>query len=299
MNFLKQPAGRPVIIALAVYIVLTIVSFCNMYAFSSASTAGDWWLSLTTSFIVNLIFFITVGIALAIYQQRDPKSEPLTSRADTFLNGTHISAGARSSARRALKHAGAYLSNYRLNITYSDPNESLGSVKMLVQSERVFRNMFKDEPFEDLNLKYEVYTDQVGDPGTLQGQIVSARVVENGSEKDYVLAPIDIIGKSMEGPIPVSLPPDGEVTAICKYWAWHKLFEPYSVNVHRFTDNLVITITNNCNVDISIQWGTEPAPIRIAPDGRREFTVGPVQPGSRDVFTLLDGSSSAHAKPKA
>ncbi len=245
------------------------------------------FISMTASFIEDLIFFAVVGILTLLWQARTPSDDTIENRLYHYMNGTKVSSSARSHTSEYLKRLGSFSPLYKTTVTFfGEKDADLDAIKITADLERSLVNMFRDEPFQDPDLFYQVTTDQVGSDETLQGEFLSAKIIRNGLIDEIVPAPMPIRGAGIKENVELTIDPDGEASFLHRYWVWYRIGAQFFINHGRYTEKVDLRLVNKTLHMIVLDIEGEAGLRRLPPGGVHTMSHKGVEMGAQVLFAL-------------
>jgi len=285
---MKQLRGY-LIYGTIVFAAITVaVGLAAQHHGSTSSAGGSFLLSLSASFLEDLVFFAVVGAIALLVSIRDPSAEPLESRLGYLFNGSRISVEARRHVEENIKREGTYCPKYVYVIEYGAADTTIDAIKATVDASREIFNMIRDHAivYDD---KYEIFTDNIANaPGGVQGELLTVTLTGcSGDNQNNVVSAIPITQASLVKQLQFELPADGAAQFNYKYWVWHKRGENFVFSCKRYTENVQIRVVNRTSQDLKLDCLIHKKQVVLTPNSQHLYTFTHAMAVKKPLFKLL------------
>ncbi len=231
---------------LAAAVVLTGV-LVAIWIDDVASRFVDFKVSMLASLAEDVLFFMIVGLGLAIVTLRHPKHDSLETKLRYFFPDSRPSLPFLDFARQEICRLAGLCAEAVQSIKVEEFDSSYNAYRVVFHYRYRLRNMFSTHDYEDV---YQAFVMPDRPPPNVPAPKVLGQILEltfkpfEGHGTDYVIHPIDLVHADFDRDIPLRLPPHQEGEITFKFWLWCRLNEEHFVRAKRFVQDFSSTIEN-------------------------------------------------------
>lgn len=233
----------------------------------------NFYISFFASSLENLIFFILIGLSIAIYSLRRPESELLENRIWYLYSSEHATDESLQYNKNQIKKLAAFCKSATGKITITDYNPSMNAYRIEVEKRYTLQNMFKDRDYEDV-IDISISPDSIesdqlemnlgGVPSKIMGEVhlFQTTVIGEAPVKHNEKV-IKITDQDYKTKIGIRIPANGTTEYEFNYWMWCLVGEPNVTQVLRYTETLKTTIVNHWDGKAVISLKGQEGPVEF------------------------------------
>lgn len=286
--FAREPRLKPFAFGLGAFAV-TVGIVCwiaSTVPLSDADSRDNFWISLSASFVEDLVFFLFIGGIGVYISLTRPGDEVIDSRIKYLFNASSVSESLHKHLTARIKPLGIFSDHYKTTITYTEYNKALDAAKAVVEVERRLVNMFRDVPHRSEPQRVSILTDKVGTETTEQGQFLDCCIVEPNRTRRLLKAPVSVLPSGLQEQYHIDVPSDGWVTFTYRFWVWHKNKQEYSLEVLRFSETVEVLVVNAMDRAVTLLESDKGERRPLTPEGEHRYLKGELATGPMALFAL-------------
>lgn len=216
----------------------------------------DISISLFASLAEDLIFFGVFSFLLLSWTLTRPEEEAFATRINHLFSDKRASKGPKVYLEEKLRKMGVFGANGWVEIIIHEYNNELNALRVEVKNNFNLFNMFKDETYQDAGITVYLDLDQCPSGNLMPGG-VSVLETQAFSENHLEPRPVSEIPHTLdctsnyEQKVPLQIPAGGSLGLRYDYWLWSALNIPLNVGVHRYSENIEISLLNVSDKEIN------------------------------------------------
>ncbi|MCI0562564.1 MAG: hypothetical protein MN733_29105 [Nitrososphaera sp.] len=251
---LKNDYRKAIIIAVLLLIALCILAALYAYYMFDLITVNrdSILVSFYSSFVEDIIFFALIGIALFVWQTRDPRKASLDERIEYLYPGSHIPRDVINYNRTEIQRIGGYCSNAHMFVNIVGVDKTKDAVKITSDRQIYIHNILPRENYDDF-ARFYLEADPI--PGVdLLGQVHKLEWRPDDAPPQSFIEDTQDLNESnnFQRYITLKLPPNKEGVLEVAYWVWCLCREAQIANAMRFIREYCLEIQNMTDSKVGV-----------------------------------------------
>ena len=254
---------------IAVLFIIVLLLFAISYFLLKDHLQGktpDFWTSFLASYAQDILFFILIGAAVWFYGMRRPQSEILDSRIWYLYSSDHATDDALKYNGEQIKKLAAFAISSESHITVTGYNADMKAYKVYFRRCSILQNLFEDREYMD-TISIKIEPDVIPSLHSVKGiedcngelTLVQTTVLgDSHGPKRHIKHPMKIKKSALEKEVELAIPKNGRTMFEFEFWLWCLVGEGQWIRVLRYTEELVVSISNKSEIRVAIsQEGQE------------------------------------------
>lgn len=217
---------------------------------------SDFAVSFHASAMESILFFVcSGGIALFLSISR-PEYENFDTKLSYLFPRVNQSEKGKDYCRASINKLACISTKTTIQVSVDEYSHQFSAFKLSADHEYHLLNLHNNINFKDtLQVKHKLDDAQPTSFGNhCWGQIKKIRTISNhkvpDESKNYIDRPIALTKQNQSFPFEVEIKPNDNMILDISSWTWNKFETPQNSRVGRFTEHLLVKVTNNLDQPI-------------------------------------------------
>lgn len=228
-----------------------------------AETPSSFAVSYAASALDSLVFFLFVGLVLAIIALKKPEEEKLNRKIEYIFPDIEPESHLASYLVDRVSSLACVNKLSERELTITDISDDNRFIKISVKSHSVIKNIHNNTQFANDKMPWFFNVDVDMPSEKILGEIHELSMlykIGDSSKEKHIIKGIEQLtsnNRSYNTTFPVELDPGQEIIYQANCWAWESSGKEFNFNISRYTELQRFNILNATNKDIVLMVETE------------------------------------------